>query len=951
MKKLVLSFTLVALFPLSLPAQWNAFVNNYGKDLFGRGAKTWNIQIYDTNRIYLGNQKGLLEYNGNDWRLYPVDNQKDVRSVYISKRENRIYAGGDGEFGYFEPDRTGRLRYTRLSGEVVASHHLTGGYWGIYEIDNLTYYVSDRHIVKQTGDKFTVIHSEHKIDCSNIVNGVLLIGTTNGVRMLVGNSLLPVAGEEAVRGKTIRAIAPWQAGCLIATASDGLFYASGKEIVPFVTGVEEFMRRNEIFSLAVSSGCIAVGTIHKGLVLLGAGSRPPVYYNEQNGLQNNTILSLAFDARNNLWLGLDDGIDYIQLQSPFSNLYTSPNAYGSGYAALLAGNYLLLGTNRGLFYTQAPVAPGENPPEFRLIHELSGQVWGITKVNNDIFCLHDKGLYRLKENGTELIPGLRGALSCIAIKGQPGVCLVGAYEGLFLIKETNNKWSVRKKIMDGAVWLKNMAFLPPDILWIRALDQGIIRLQVDTADFSIKEYTLYDRSSGFDSIDELYLHQTGDSVFFSSASGIYTYDESQKRIIPSTGLPPFLADEIYPVLKQSGSHVYALSSRMIQAWNASSPGGLPPAVYPFNFNQIELIPYYESMAFMYDSLVIIPNGNGFALLNKAVCREKEKRELYMRNVYITHPKDSLIYTDNFRHTGMTPEIHYNERSLRLEYAVRMCGPGSAVKYRVRLKPGMQWTEYSPIAVKEYNNLKEGDYAFEAEALFADGSVSSASFSFTVLPPWYRSAGAWIAYLALFLLSIYLLYEADKRRILQNRKAEAAKSENEIRLKEQEIIKLNTEKLEQELTFKTQEQANLMMNISRKNEILTAIKDELYKIAAELKGESSAKAKRMLIVLNNSIDTNIASDNALKGFEEQFDLVHNNFTKKLKAHHPDLTVSELKMCMYVKMNLASKEIAPLLNLSVRGVETLRYRLRKKLNLEREDSLRKYLDKVSVQVVST
>jgi DNA-binding CsgD family transcriptional regulator len=351
------------------------------------------------------------------------------------------------------------------------------------------------------------------------------------------------------------------------------------------------------------------------------------------------------------------------------------------------------------------------------------------------------------------------------------------------------------------------------------------------------------------------------------------------------------------------------------------------------------------MAFMYDSLVIIPNGNGFALLNKAICTKEEERELYIRNVYITYPKDSLIYTDNFLHTGMAPEINYDERSLRLEYAVRMSGPDNPVKYRVRLTPDMQWTEFSPISVKEYNNLKEGDYAFEAEALFADGNVSSASFSFTVLPPWYRTIYAWIIYFILFWLLIYLLYKLDKRRILRNRKAEAAKSEEEIHLKEQEIIKLNTEKLEQELTFKTQELANLMMNVSRKNEILTTIKEELYKVSSELKGESSSKAKRMLIILNNSIDSNIASDDALKRFEEQFDLVHNNFTKKLKEHHPDLTVSELKMCIYVKMDLSSKEIAPLLNLSVRGVETLRYRLRKKLKLDREDSLREYLDKLS------
>lgn len=948
MRYLSLLFTFILIFPSVASTQWNAFVNNYKKDLFGRGPKIWDIQIYDKDRIYLGNQKGLLEYNGNSWNLYPIENKTNVRSVHISKKNGRVYVGGDSEFGYFEPNCNGELVYTRLSEELIPNNNLSGGYWGVYEVDNLIYYVSDTHIIKQIENGFTIIHSDHKIDCSNIVNGVLLIGTTDGVKLLVGNSLLPVVGNDLLQGNTIRAIVPYKTGSLIATAFNGLFYATDNEITPFPTGAEDFMRRNEVFSLAVSSQYIAVGTIHRGLVLINPATNQQFYYNEQNGLQNNTILSLAFDTYDNLWLGLDDGIDYILLESPFSNLYTSPNAYGSGYATLLVDNKLLLGTNRGLFCTKAPITLGENPPEFQLIPELSGQVWGIEKVGKDVFCLHDKGLYWLKDEKTELIPGLRGALSCVEIKGRSDICLIGAYGGLFLVKKRNNNWSVEKKIMDATTWLKNTAFLPPDILWIRAIDEGMIQIQLDTVDFSIKKYTMYNHSSGFASTDDLYLHQTENSVFFSSASGIYTYDESQDCISLSKNFTEhFLKGEVYHVFEESDNCISALSSHMIQTVRPLNKESYSSDTYSFNFNQIELIRYYESMKFINDSLIIIPNGNGFALLNvnSTIQTTDERKELFIKNVYITQPRDSLIYTDNFSFSSNTPEIAYEYRAIRLEYAVRMFGSDNPVKYRVRLKPYTQWTEFSPITTKEYNNLNEGDYTFEIEALFVDGTTSSTHYSFTILPPWYRSIYAWIIYFFLFWVLIYILYQADKHRILRNRKAEAAKSEEEIHLKEQEIIKLNTEKLEQELTFKTQELANLMMNVSRKNESLTDIKEELYRISAELKGESSVKAKRMLITLNNRIDSSISSDDALKRFEEQFDLVHNNFTKKLKEYHPDLTTSELKMCIYIKMDLSSKEIAPLLNLSIRGTETLRYRLRKKLKLEREDNLREYLDKLS------
>ena len=84
-----------------------------------------------------------------------------------------------------------------------------------------------------------------------------------------------------------------------------------------------------------------------------------------------------------------------------------------------------------------------------------------------------------------------------------------------------------------------------------------------------------------------------------------------------------------------------------------------------------------------------------------------------------------------------------------------------------------------------------------------------------------------------------------------------------------------------------------------------------------------------------------SDVEFDRLEDQFDLIHNNFMKRLHAKHPELSHNERMMCAYLKMNLSTKEIAPLLNISVRGVETIRYRLRKKFALEREDSLTDYL----------
>ena len=166
-------------------------------------------------------------------------------------------------------------------------------------------------------------------------------------------------------------------------------------------------------------------------------------------------------------------------------------------------------------------------------------------------------------------------------------------------------------------------------------------------------------------------------------------------------------------------------------------------------------------------------------------------------------------------------------------------------------------------------------------------------------------------------------------------------EEEKARQEKQIMQLEKEKLEYDLQHKSQEMANLMINFVRKNEMLTEIKSEILKVSALLKGEGAREGKQQLILINNKIDGNIQSDEVLKRIEDQFDLIHNNFMKRLHAKHPELSHNERMMCAYLKMNLSTKEIAPLLNISVRGVETIRYRLRKKFALEREDSLTDYL----------
>jgi len=167
-------------------------------------------------------------------------------------------------------------------------------------------------------------------------------------------------------------------------------------------------------------------------------------------------------------------------------------------------------------------------------------------------------------------------------------------------------------------------------------------------------------------------------------------------------------------------------------------------------------------------------------------------------------------------------------------------------------------------------------------------------------------------------------------------------QREIRLKQksmldkQELVKMRNEKLQTELVHKSKELANSTMNIIHKNQILTDLKLHLSNMS-----NADAFSKQEADKLIRKIDRELDDDHSWKVFETHFDRVHENFFQRLREQHPELSPKDLRMCAFLRMNLASKEIAPLQNISIRGVEISRYRLRKKLNLDHEQNLVDYI----------
>ena len=129
-----------------------------------------------------------------------------------------------------------------------------------------------------------------------------------------------------------------------------------------------------------------------------------------------------------------------------------------------------------------------------------------------------------------------------------------------------------------------------------------------------------------------------------------------------------------------------------------------------------------------------------------------------------------------------------------------------------------------------------------------------------------------------------------------------------------------------------------MNLVVKNEFIETIKEDLKEV--KQKGKNT-ETRRALEKIERKIDSTLKIQEDWKQFEHHFNRVHGDFLARLREQFLDLSPNEQKLCAFLRLNLNTKDIANLMGISQRGVEIARYRLRKKLELQKGQNLSKFI----------
>jgi len=949
MKRLIILSFFISAFSF-IHAQWSYPVVNFSRNDYKAGAQNWQIRQGPNGWIYVANSNGLLEYDGKTWNTYAIPND-NVRSIMMIPQK-RIYVGGIDEFGYYESLQNGKMNYVSLSKTPDSKQGFFGNVWDIHQIDQNIYYRTDRMIVKQSNNTFAYIDTKIKLYCSAVCSGLLFGGTKNGLYMLLGDHLSPVPNAEILQGKRIRALVPVSASkMIIATSNDGLYMYENEKISRFTTEVDAFIKESELFSCAISPNYIAIGTIRDGVAIITHNGKAVIYSNMRNGLQDNTVLSLSFDMSENLWLGLNQGISFLRLNGALSSLYSQHNFYGVGYTAKLLKDKIYFGTNEGLFYSNWPIPVSHKTLNLNSIQGLNGQVWDLSIIQGTLFCAHDKGVFIV--NGSKIAQGFDtgGAWACRESIDSTSVFL-GCYSGMFILKKNGGKWGSLNRLKGYA---ESTRFFEQDHngIWVSHDQKGIIRLQLNPDGVSIRSVKYYGLKEGMPVDKKVGIEKMNGKVIFITPFGIYRYNSKNDRMEldnRANGMNRFFGSTTKRLAQYKGK-VWTLSENQIKIFSSGH-------VLEDNIKDgLDLKEGYEMLYPITDNSALISSERGFYQARfEGRNYPPEKLFLQIKKVILSK-NDSLLYRASFNRIKVLPEIDYRHNSVKFIFGAVKFLLNSGVKYSFKLEGYDEWSALGgDLSSKEYTDLLEGKYTFRVKAVTSSGLIAYDDFSFRIKPPWYRSWLALIIYLVLlgYMVRFFMRFDRVRiqRRELQMQKhkqSELEAIEKEYKRleieREKEIMRLKSEQLESDLVYKSQELSNVMLSFVSKNEMLMDIKSDLYKISAMIpENEIQSSIKRRLFALSNKINSSMQHDEDWKKFEKNFDFVHNGFIHKLTECFPELTFSERRMCIYLKVDLASKEIASLLNISSRSVETVRYRLRKKFGLDREDNLRDFLNRL-------
>jgi AraC family chitin signaling transcriptional activator len=906
----------------------------YNSSTYNAGNQNWMISQDENQYIYIANNEGLLEFNGSNWELYKSPNETIIRSVKVIG--NKIFTGCYMEFGFWKKQNNGHLKYTSLSKNIKSKILVDEQFWNILNYEQWVIFQSLNKIYiydTKTNTFKIVIPNSNILKSFKTTNSIYyqtvnydLFEIENGTSKLVSNN--PI-----LKNNKIVNIFSVDDGLLIHTQFNGFYKLTDGDLIKFNTEADSEIAASSIYSSQMLvNGSFAVGTISNGVFILKKDGKIKYHITQSKGLSNNTVLSLYEDIDNNLWVGLDNGINCINLQSPIRSFFDETGMLGTVYASVLFKGKLYIGTNQGLFYKDFV-----NDEEFKFIKGTKGQVWSLFVCNGTLFCGHDSGTFIIENNISKMIFSESGTWKFEVAPNDSNFIFQGNYYGMSVLEKINNQWVFRNKITGFNYSSKFFEITNSKEVYISHEYKGIFRVQLDNS--YRRGYKLFTYKNPIKG-KNAGLSKFNNSIYYAYKGGIYKLNQTNKQFEKDNSISTIFQNNEYTsgrLILDNFNKLWVFSKNHINYFTVNKlNSNLKKTVISIPSSITNSMLGYENITQLSNSQYLIGTTDGYYTFNINELSFKNYN-VALSNVSINKLNDKLTSFP----VDKAGEFSYDQNNITLSYTVPEYNKYIIAEYQYLLE-GFQneWSDWSSKSTVNFKNLSPGDYTFKVRSKVVNSQFNNyAVYLFTIKKPWYLTNLALIIYFILLGILAYHInklyekyYAKQKQKLIEenNLLLEIKELENE-----QQLMKLRNEQLSLDVNEKSRELAISTMSLIKKDELLSLIKEDLKKSSDE------ASSRSIKSIITSTINKNTSVNNAWDTFKEAFDTADKDFLKKVKLEHASLTPNDLRLCAYLRLNLSSKEIAPLLNISVRSVEIKRYRLRKKMDLPHETGLVEYI----------
>ena len=704
---------------------------------------------------------GITEYDGKTWRRIPPLGA--ATWSIVPGNDNRLYVGGTNDFGYVQEDTLGKQQYISLLPLLPEKDRTFGQLRHAAVLGDEIFFASKAgyliryHLKKQTA---RIRKEAYAFSFMDVVHGKLYLGLPGkGLATIIGNEIIPILDKDILA----TAVLPYQDDALlISTKGQGLFLYKNEEITPFQTEADELLSGWTYCAGQLPDGSYAFSIIDKGLVILDHNGNWLRHLDKTHGLLDNIITSIHADASGTLWLGTNSGLCQLGLGLPFSKFNTDDKGVPLFVEDIMRFDgqlYVASASTNGLLYLD------KKAQVFRKLNGLMpGQGFGFSSYDNRFFGMGHHGIYEIQDKNAMPVYREKDD-NFYARAGQQSQLneqyfFLGLQNGLAALVNKKSGWSFegRHAAIPEHVGIKRFLESEPGKIWVSTENQGLwsIRYQDNPKTQGINITGTRSFSNGIPDreLGSTGVYDIGGKPVFTGAGGIFNFEETHNQLIPDHRFPlpdsPLHIQQVILAEHDSGDvfayFLFFSGSATLGTYRKTASGS-----YIFDQHFFGAIPQEDllNISKLYpesDGVVWIGGQEGIFRFDTQQTMSSALFPIKIRNVYVN--EDSLLYAGH----GVTqkPVLTYQQNDISFNFLAVNFNIDDVNQYQTQLEGfDPNWSEWSIKTERTYTNLPEGDYVFRIRGKTSSGAAAqAASYSFSILPPWWRTSWAYLCYVCL-----------------------------------------------------------------------------------------------------------------------------------------------------------------------------------------------------------